>query len=201
MIDGRSANRFRFAVVLALGAALALGSFWVLEVMRKGIVDTMPDSPRTEPDIYAEKFNFVRISRSGDAQYSISGERLIHRPEDNSFEIELPVVNSVSAARPPMTTRAQRARVEDDYSKVHLYKDVEVNRPATTVSQHFQLKSEYLLLLPDEDAMKSDKPVDMMLGTSKLRGTGMYANNATRELRLSSDVHALYHPPASSAAR
>lgn len=201
MIDSRSANRFRLAVVLAIGAAITLGSFWVLEVMRKGIIDSMPDAPRTEPDIYVEKFNFVRMSQSGDAQYSMSGKRLIHHPEDNSFEIELPVVNSLGAERPPMTTRAQRARVEEDYSKVHMYEDVEVDRPATPGSQHFNLKSEYLLLLPDDDVMKSDKPVDMTLGTSKLRGTGMYANNATRELRLSNNVSALYYPPVSNVAR
>lgn len=201
MIDSRSANRFRLAVVLAIGAAITLGSFWVLEVMRKGIIDSMPDVARTEPDIYVEKFNFVRISPSGGAQYSMSGKRLIHHPKDNSFEIELPVVNSLSAQRPPMTTRAQRARVEEDYSKVHMYKDVEVDRPATPGSQHFNLKSEYLLLLPDDDVMKSDKPVDMTLGTSKLKGTGMFANNATRELRLSSNVSALYYPPVSNVAR
>lgn len=201
MINGRSSDRFRLAVVLAIGAAITLGSFWVLEVMRKGIIDAMPGSPRTEPDIYVEKFNFVKISQTGDAQYSISGKRLVHHPEDNSFEIELPVVNSLSADRPPMTTRAQRARVEEDYSKVHMYDDVEVDRPATPASQHFSLKSAYLLLLPDDDVMKSHMPVDMTLGTSRLTGVGMQANNATRELRLFSNVHALYRPPASSSDR
>ena len=139
MIDGRSANRFRLVVVLALGAAITLGSFWVLEVMRRGIIDAAPDAQRTEPDIYVEKFNFVRISQSGDAQYSISGRRLVHNPKDDSFEIELPIVNSRSEKRPPMTTTAQRAWVEQDYSRVHLYNNVEVDRPATPASQHFRL--------------------------------------------------------------
>jgi lipopolysaccharide export system protein LptC len=194
MTNGQPQNRFRLAVVLALGAAITLGSFWVLEVMRRGIVDEMPATARSEPDFFVEKFNFVRISQSGEANYSISGKRLSHNPLDDSYEVELPIVNSLSSARPPMVTHAKRALIEHDYSKVHLYDDVQVDRPATPASQHFRLESEYLLILPDEDVMTSDKPVDMTLGTSKLTGIGMYANNATRELRLSSNVHATYQP-------
>ena len=201
MSGGHSANRFRLAIVLALGAAITLGSFWVLEVMRRGILDAGPDSARTEPDFYVENFNFVRISQSSDTQYSISGKRLTHNPQDDSFEIELPIVNSLSAEGSAMTARSQHARIEEDHSKVHMYKNVEVDRPATATAQHFRLESEYLLLLPDDDVMKSDKPVDMTLGTSKLKGTGMYANNATRELQLFGNVHATYQPPLSSTAR
>lgn len=195
MITGRPHNRLRLVVMLALGAAITLGSFWVLEVMRRGISDETPASPRTEPDFYVEKFNFMRISQAGEANYSISGRRLIHDPVNDSYVIELPVVNSLSPTRPPMATRAKRAVIEHDYSKVHLYDDVQVDRQATPTSQHFRLKSEYLLILPDEDVMTSDKTVDMTLGTSTLTGAGMYANNATRVLRLSSNVHATYQPP------
>jgi lipopolysaccharide export system protein LptC len=195
MIKGHPQNRFRLAVVLALGTAVTLGSFWVLEVMRRGIVDETSASARSEPDFYVEKFNFVRIAQSGDANYSISGKRLIHNPVDNSYEVELPIVNSLSPTRPPMITHAKRALIEHDYSKVHLYNNVQVDRPATPTTQNFRLESEYLLILPDDDVMTSDKPVDMTLGISNLRGTGMYVNNATRELRLSNNVHATYQPP------
>ncbi len=200
MTNDRPANRFRLVVVLALGAAITLGSFWVLEVMRRGIVDTMPDAPRSEPDFYVENFNYVKMSPSGEAQYSISGKRLIHNPQDDSYEVELPVVHSLSAKRPPMITQSKRALIEDGHSKVHMYDDVEIDRPATAEVEHFRLESEYLLILPDEDVMQSDKPVDMMLGTTKLKGTGMYADNAARELRLLNDVHATYQPaPANTS--
>lgn len=201
MNNDRPANRFRLVVVLALGAAITLGSFWVLEVMRRGIIDATPEAPRSEPDFYVENFNFVRMSPSGEAQYSISGKRLIHNPQDDSYEIELPVVHSLSAKRPPMTTQSKRGLIEDDHSKVHMYDDVQIDRPATAEVEHFRLESEYLLILPDDDVMQSDKHVDMVLGTATLKGTGMYANNATRELRLLNNVHATYHPPPANPSR
>jgi lipopolysaccharide export system protein LptC len=201
MNSARSASRFRLAVIMALGAMLALGSFWVLEVMRKGVNDSLPDLPRTEPDYYVEKFNFVRMSETGQAQYNISGMRLTHNPVDDTAAIKLPVVNSLSKERPPMTSVAERALVDRDNSKIHMYDNVNIDRPATADTEYFHLKSEYLLILPDDDVMQTDKPVEITLGTSKLTGTGMVANNATRQLRLSSNVHATYQPPPPAAAR
>jgi lipopolysaccharide export system protein LptC len=201
MNSAQSANRFRVSVIIALATVLALGSFWLLEVMRQRSADLMPDKPRSEPDYYVEKFNFVRMSKTGQAQYSISGKKLVHNPVDDSHAIQLPVVNSLSNERPPMTTRAERAIVNGDNSKVHLYDDVQIDRPATPANEYFHLKSQYLLLLPDDDVMQTDKPVEITLGTSLLNGTGMVANNATRELRLSSDVHATYRPLPPAVSR
>jgi lipopolysaccharide export system protein LptC len=200
-MSGAPANRFGLGVVIAIGAALALGSFWLLEVMRKQVNDDNPDKPRVEPDYFVEKFNFVRMSVSGQAQYNISGKRLEHNPADDSHAIKLPIVNSLNAERPPMVARSQRALVNSDNSKVHMYDDVHIDRAATPTSDHFHLKSEYLLILPDDDIVKTDKPVEITLGNSRLTGTGMVANNATRELRLSSNVHATYPPPRPETVR
>jgi lipopolysaccharide export system protein LptC len=201
MIDRRASNRFRLIVVLAVGAMLALGSFWVLEVMRRGITDTAPNAARSEPDYYVEKFNFVRMSQTGQAQYKISGLKLTHNPTDDSYSIQLPVVNSLSSDRPPMTTRAEQAVVDHEYTKVHMYRNVQIDRPATATTENFHLRSEYLLILPDDDVMQTDTYVEITLGKSKLTGIGMFANNATRELRVSNKVHARYQPPMPTQAR
>jgi lipopolysaccharide export system protein LptC len=195
MNNARATNRFQIGVVIALGAALALGSFWLLEVMRKQIADGMPDKPRMDPDYFVEKFNFVRMSSAGKAQYNVSGTRLEHNPANDTHAIRLPLVNSLSADRPPMTARAERALINSDNSKVHMYDNVHIDRPATPTNDYFHLKSEYLLILPDDDIVQTDKPVEITLGTSVLTGVGMVANNATRELRLARNVHAVYQPP------
>jgi lipopolysaccharide export system protein LptC len=44
--------------------------------------------------------------------------------------------------------------------------------------------------------VKTDKPVVITTGQAKLTGTGMVANNATRELHLTSNVHGTYQAPA-----
>jgi lipopolysaccharide export system protein LptC len=197
MSDARAARRFRLAMVMALMISLALGSFWMLEVVRRESGDFIPNVARTEPDFYVEKFSYVKMSKNGEARYHISGDRLTHNPQDDSYDIQQPVINNKNNSNEsPMTVRAERARVDSDNSKVHLFDNVQLDRPASPKSDHLHVKSEYMLVLPDEDVVQTDKRVDIILGQSKLTGTGMFADNATREFRLSSNVHGTYQAPA-----
>lgn len=195
MSNWRSALRFRLVAILAPMIALALGSFWLLEVMRRSSDDFTPNPQRSEPDFYVEKFSYVKISKTGNAQYHFSGAKLTHNPKDDSYDIVLPVISKLGNAQPPMTLRAERAQVNSDNSQVHLYRNVQMERPASPANERIHVKSEYLLLLPDDEIVKTDEPVEITVGQSKLTGTGMFANNATREFRLTSNVHGTYQAP------
>lgn len=188
----RPTNSVRIIVLLAFSAALALGSFWLVEVMRRQTEDTLPTKPRSDPDFYVEKFNFVQMGKDGEARYNLTGTEMKHYPLDDSYQIQNPIMHSFSKDKPAMVSRSLRATMLNARDEVHMYDNVLIDRPASATSQHFQLKTSYLLLLPDEDIMKTPKPVELKLGTSVLTGTGMFANNATGEFRLSSNVNGLY---------
>lgn len=191
-------RRFGALPLLILAVVLALGSFWLLEIMRKTGNAAGTATARVDPDYFVENFNFVRLSATGEAQYNISGKRMVHNPADDTHTVDLPVVNSLSRERPPMTARAERAWIEPDGSRVHMYDQVRIDRPKTPASTLFHMESDYLLVLPDEDIMRTDKPVRMTLGDSQLNGTGMVANNATGEVQLASRVQATL-PPKNAA--
>jgi len=95
-----------------------------------------------------------------------------------------------------MVSRSKRATVQNNNTEVHMYDDVHIDRPPSPTSQHFELRTSYLLLLPDEDIMKTPKAVALRLGGSTLNGTGMVANNATGEFSLSGAVRGMYPPAA-----
>jgi len=189
MKSAGSSYRLRLIVIIALGVTMALGSFWVLEVMRKNSIGQAPQIARSEPDFYVDDFKFIQVAKSGQMHYKMSGARLTHEPQHDSYRIEKPVIISLDQVRAPMTMRAESAMIEDDNSKVHLYQNVRVDRPASGRSQALHLETEYLLLLPDEDVMQSDQPVKLVTGQSTLSGNSMFANNASRELRVSGNVH------------
>jgi lipopolysaccharide export system protein LptC len=187
--------RIRFFMTLAPLVVVALASFWLYEVMRRATDTVVPNAERSEPDFYVEKFRYVKLSKSGSAQYHFAGERLTHNPQDDSYDIVQPVVNNISNADAPMTIWAERARINSDYSQVHLYENVRMDRPASATSEPVRIRSEYMLVLPDDDVMKTDKPVEIITDRAKLTGTGMVANNATREFNLTSNVHGTYQAP------
>jgi lipopolysaccharide export system protein LptC len=190
----RARNRFRLAVVLGLAAVLALASFWLLEVIRKSAADGIRAGARNEPDYYVEKFNFVRMSRTGEAQYSITGKRLVHHPADDTHAVEAPLIRNLNADRPPMTASSKRATVDRLNNRVLMYDNVQVDRSQTADSERMQLSSDFLVLLTDQDIIRTDRPVVIKVGESVLTGTGMLADNAKKELHLSSHVKAIFPP-------
>ncbi len=187
--------RIRFFMTLAPLVVLALASFWIYEVMRRATDTSVPNPARSEPDFYVEKFSFVKLSKTGAAQYHFSGERLTHNPQDGSYDIVQPIVRNVSNAQSPIVIKAERARVSSDNSEVHLYENVRMDRQKGQDADPLHVRTEYMLVLPDDDVMKTDKPVEITTESAKLTGTGMYANNATREFRLTSNVHGTYQAP------
>jgi lipopolysaccharide export system protein LptC len=187
-------------LVVTLLSVLALGSFWVLEVMRRSINDALPAIAKEEPDYYVEKFVYVKMSSLGHARYNIAGTRLTHFPKNDSYEIQQPILDSRSNPQSPMTLSAERAIVDHGASNIHMIKNVRLDRPASAKAERFQLNSDYLLILPDDDVMQTDKAVEMTLGRSSLTGIGMSINNATREFQVLKQAHVTYQA-ASQAVR
>jgi lipopolysaccharide export system protein LptC len=195
MISGRAGLRFRILAIALPAIALALGSFWLLEVMRRSASDFIPNQERSEPDFYVEKFSYVKLGKTGKVQYHFSGAKLTHNPKDDSYDITLPVINNLGEETMPMTMRSERAHVNSDNSRIQLFNNVQIDRPASATTQHLHATSEYLLVLPDDEVMKTDEPVEITVGASTLSGVGMFADNATREFRLTSNVHGTYQVP------
>lgn len=189
-------SHFRLVAILAPTIVIALASFWIVEVMRRGADDGTSPAQRTEPDFYVEQFNYVKLARSGAAQYHLSGERLTHNPVDDSYDVTQPIVRSMRTNAEPMTITARRAWINGDSTEVHLFDDVHIDRPASVEDERMLLRTEKMVILPDEDAMHTERKVIIDRGKSVLTGTGMYANNATGEFRLRNNVHGTYQPPS-----
>jgi lipopolysaccharide export system protein LptC len=137
-----------------------------------------------DPDYIIDNFSFVRMSEAGQPRYVISGERLTHRPADNTSLIDKPVVQSMSPDRPRMTITANTAHVNQEQNQIDLAGNVDITRPAGKTTQPLRIRTEALTVLPDEDIAKTDKPIEMKLGASSATGVGMVANNATQQLTL-----------------
>ena len=150
---------------------------------------------RTEPDYFIEDFSYTRLATDGKAQYLISGSKLTHYPADDSSVVLKPSVRSYSDTRSPMTLQAKRARITKDQYELHFYEDVKLERPQTRGSEALQIESDYMLALPDQDIVKTDRKVTIRLGNAKLVGTGMVADNVRHQLTLQSKVTGFYESP------
>jgi lipopolysaccharide export system protein LptC len=188
-------RRYPALLLLAFGSLLAAISFWALEVAQRGGDEARPQTARTEPDYFIEDFSYTRLAPNGKAQYLITGKKLVHYPTDDSSVIERPTVRSFSAKSSPMTLSAQRAKITKKQREVHLYDQVRLERPQTRDAASLVVESDYMLALPDEDLVKTDRPVVIRAGESRLSGTGMVADNTKHQLTLQSRVTGFYESP------
>lgn len=182
-------------LTLTFVGLLAATSFWALEVARRSDADTAVTTSRGAPDYYVEQFNFVKVAANGKADYAISGEKLIHHPRDNSSTIIWPFFKSYTEPSSALTLRAQRATINGDRSQLHLYEAVKMDKPQTHNGEALSVESEYMLVLPDTDIIKTPSPVVIKLGGATLAGTGIVVDNHQHQVTLHSRVSGHYPPP------
>ncbi len=193
MSSARSSDRFRMVVTLSLAIFMALGSLWVNMVIKRSAPGT-PSPPRSEPDYHVDNFNFIKMSPEGQPRYHLRGVKMTHHPIEDSFFIVQPVMQNLDEKKPPQTMRSDTALLEEDATKLHMYDNVHIDRPPSPLAESFHLSTEYLLIFPEDDIAKTDKPVTIHRGQSVMTGVGMFSNNVTRELRLLSDVKVMLAP-------
>lgn len=192
-------DRFRIWAMVAMLGVVALGSFWLLDVLRRsGDGEQVRSAERAEPDYYVEKFNFVKLSNIGQANYHITGEKLVHIPRGDNFEISQPRIDSFDENQSPVHIRADRAVIEQkstevfpkrEHDIVHLFDNVTMEKQDGNKDRFMHLQTDYLLLLPDENIVKTDKAVHIETATADTRAIGLIADNANQKLELMSDVH------------
>lgn len=174
---------------------VAFGTFWLLQLLSRGEQDMLADKRLNEPDYIIEQFSVVRMTKEGKPSYIVSGDKLVHRPIDDSSEIDKPLVRNLSSTQPPMDITAQRARVDENNSRVKLQGDVKIDRAALGKSPAMQMTTQALTVYPDEDRMETDQPVQIVQGGATANGTGMKANNATRQVSLNGRGRIVYPAP------
>lgn len=192
----RTAHRWQLGSMIIGAAVLALGSFWLVEMISRDDQVSPASALKTEPDYIVEKFSFVRMTPQGKPGYIISGDKLTHRPSDDTLDVVRPVVLNVGSQQPPMTMNAKEAHIDQADNVVDLKGDVDIRRPQRGAVQALTLNTEALTVYPDEERMETKQPFQMVLGTTTVSGVGMKANNATGELDVASRSKMIFPPRA-----
>ncbi len=189
----RTAHRWRLLALMLTAVFCAFGSFWLVQVMQ-GEENAPGVSAGNEPDYIVDNFSWVRMSEAGKPRYVISGERLTHRPVDNTALVDKPVVQSLTDEHPPMTMTSDRGLVSQNQNQIDLTGNVDIRRPAAPGSDPLRIRTEVLTILPDEEIAKTDKPIHMTLGSASVDSVGMVANNATQQIALGGRGKMTYPP-------
>lgn len=180
----RTAHRWRLGAVFGACLALALGSFYIVQLMNVADMEALTDSQRGEPDYIVEKFSAVRMNPDGKPRYIVAGDKLSHLPLTDSSTVEKPLVQSFAAEKPPMFITSNNAKLDHVNNTIELLGNVDIRRAGSETARPMTMDTEALTIFADTDQMETKHPVEMTSGGAVFRGTGMNANNATRQITL-----------------
>ncbi|HKB81707.1 MAG TPA: LPS export ABC transporter periplasmic protein LptC [Burkholderiales bacterium] len=179
---------------LILLALLATMSFWLDRKVQPQAHG--PDgSARHDPDFIVEGFSAVKMNPDGTRRYALAAKRMVHFPDDNSTQLELPRLVYFDYQRAPVTIRSETAEAVQGGDEVFFRDDVQIIRSAYASNAELGVFTSFLHVIPDKDVAMTDKPVRMVEGNSTASSVGLEFNNVSREIKLLSDVKASYATP------
>lgn len=185
---------------LALLAALAALSFWLdsfVQLPGSGSGTTV----RHDPDYIVDGLAAVRMATDGSVKHSLSAQRMVHYPDDDTTHLRLPRFVSYATAQAPVTITSSEALVSSEGENIYFHDNVVVTRAPYDNRSELKMRTSYLHVMPDDNIARTDRPVTITDANTTVEAVGLELNSETQVLRLLSRVKGTYHDPNKSPQR
>ena len=183
--------------ILLLGGLAAL-TYWLDSQVREP-GPGRDGNGRHEPDLFAEGVRAVELDAEGRPTQTLSASRARHFPDDGTVEFEDPRFLVARPGQPAFRVESKRARVSGDRENAYFEGNVRATReagPAGGDEPRITLATEFLHVIPKQDRAQTDKPVTIEEGRGIIRATGLVLDNASKTLKLKSEVRGTIEPQA-----
>lgn len=177
-------------------AGLATLTYW-LNIQVQAPVGAGDASKRHDPDYFVEQFEGTRLGPDGKPRQLLSAARLVHYPDDNTTELQLPNFVAMEPEKPAMRITAQRGLIAANGTDAYFYGDVHAVREAAANPGEggmLTLATEYLHFVPDKNWAETDRPVTITEPRAIIHAVGMQLDSKTHVLKLLSQVRGEFTP-------
>ena len=182
----------RTFISLIIVVTLALLSLWFQELFKETpIIKAKKDSHF--PDYFMENFSLTSLNQQGEPAYIVNGQRLEHFADDNSAELQQPVIEFRSD-QGHWSISANRATIYADETVIHLYENVQLRRMAGDNRNPLSIDTEYLKIHTEDKIAETDQLAHLKTGDLELDTQGMVFDNRQGILKLLSEVKGRYAP-------
>lgn len=184
----RGSERLFPLLVLAVLAGL---TFW-LERLSQPPEAVADGRQRHDPDFYVEGFHIRRFGPDGLLQHSLYAQRMEHYPDDDSTYLLAPRLNW---HRPTLQVlSADSATLDAKGETAHLINNVQLIRPGTRGAPTTTIVTDWLIVRPEEESARTEAPVTITQGASRLEGIGLIADR--QNTVLGGPAHGVIHRQA-----
>lgn len=178
-------ERFPSLIALFLLLALVVGTWWAADYAQRAVQVDPPRRLTHEMDSWARDFVMLRTDVQGHPINRLEGVYVEHFPDDDSYHVTTPRAIGQQAGNPITIGVSKTAIMEQGGQRIVMNGDTHVHRQPDARNETLDVRSQQLILLPDEDVVFTDLPAQVNKGNSRMNGTGMHYNNKPRQLRVS----------------
>ncbi len=180
---------------LVLATLLAVITFWInLTVEQQG--PKIDGSNRHDPDYTMNNFVTTQTDVSGKLRYVLAAAEMVHYPDDDSTVLQRPRFTQYTTDKPYTQIEGLRAYVSSNGEEVELVDNVKVVRQAFEGKGEMQVLTEKLIILPNQDLVKTDSPVIITQAPKTvIHATGMVYDKKNQTVKLLKRVKVHYERP------
>ncbi len=144
---------------------------WVEDAPDSVQVEETIDMRQTQSDYYLEEFTTRKFDENGDLEYRVSGESLLHYPEDDRSEITAPnVILLREGIRWDITSKqGEMLRNPDTFT---LSGDVLLERAGNNIDG-VSIRTEKLSVRTDNNEVSTDQPIEVIADGWSMSSIGL----------------------------
>ncbi|MBC7939942.1 MAG: LPS export ABC transporter periplasmic protein LptC [Chitinophagaceae bacterium] len=178
---------------LLLMLALALATWWLAKNSPQAAGPAGETPLRTEPDYTMTGFALERFDANGRLKLRLEGALMHHYPATDRIEIEDVQIRAIAPDGRITLAHAKRALANGDASEVQLMGGAEVTSDDAQ-GMPLVMRGEFLHAFLVTEKLKSHLPVQVLYGSTEVRGAGLDYDHATRRLDLVGPTRATLMP-------
>lgn len=164
----------RRLIVLALLAAAALGSAWLMQ--RVGRQEAGGEATATrEPDYYMEDFSTLTMRDDGTPKHRLQASYMAHYPDNDTTELLQPRLEIFRRNQTPLYITAEKGSVISDNKVILLKGKVMLWQNNVAGERTLEVRTSNVRVLRDEKYAETDEYATITSGRATITGTGMQA--------------------------
>jgi len=181
-------ERFPSLIALFLLLVLVASSWWAADYAQRAIQTDPPRRVTHEMDAWSRDFVMLRTDPNGKPINRLEGDYAEHFPDDDSYHVTSPRAVGQREDNPITVAISKTAVMEQGGKRIVMNGDAHVRRQPDANNDLLDVRSQQLIILPDDDVVYTDLPAEVIKGRSRMNGTGMHYNNKTRQLQVSAST-------------
>ncbi|MFN3593964.1 MAG: LPS export ABC transporter periplasmic protein LptC [Thiobacillaceae bacterium] len=178
---------------LTVVAAMAALAYWLNQLASQPLPDD-DAAFRHTPDLIVENFVATAFDPQGHPRYALAAAKMVYFTDDETTELTAPRFQVQSVQAPAIRAESARGFVSTHGEHIHLLDRVRVSRAATAGAPELLLTTEYLQITPEAQTLRTDRPVELRQGDSRLTANSLVYDARARSLDLKGNVRGIYVP-------